>query len=155
MTARTISVSRQSFHMFTLMCAGIMAMFIATQAQAKTHVVEARPTSFDPEVVFIEPGDTVAWKNMISHNTNSMGDEQGLIPEQAENWVSDLNQNYHRQFSVEGVYIYKCDPHYSLGMVGAIVVGKPHNLEAVVENAEGMATRAAKAAKEAIQKRQG
>lgn len=120
---------------------------------AETHTVEARPTSFSPEVIFIEPGDTVAWENMTSHNTNSMGDEQGLIPQGAEDWASDLNQDYHRQFQTEGVYIYKCDPHYSLGMVGAIIVGKPVNLDKVMNRADGMAQRAAKAAQEAVNKR--
>ena len=34
------------------------------------------------------------------------------------------------------VYIYKCSPHMSLGMVGAIVVGegKPANLDAIKSN---------------------
>lgn len=139
---------------FTLLVAASLALGPA-RVDAGTKVVQARPTSFAPEVVFIEPGDTVSWENMMSHNTNSMGDEQGLIPEGAENWVSKLNQDYQREFQTEGVYIYKCDPHYSLGMVGAIVVGEPVNLEQVLNRAEGMAQRAARAAKDAVQERQG
>lgn len=125
----------------------------ANKVGAETHTVEARPTSFSPEVIFIEPGDTVAWENMRSHNTNSMGDEQGLIPAGAEDWVSDMNRDYHRTFETEGVYIYKCDPHYSLGMVGAVIVGEPVNLDKVMKRADGMAQRTASAVQEAVKNR--
>ncbi len=37
----------------------------------------------------------------------------------------------------EGVYIYKCNPHYPNGMVAAIIVGKPVNIEQVQTNATG------------------
>jgi len=37
----------------------------------------------------------------------------------------------------EGVYIYKCNPHYPLGMVAAIIVGKPVNIKQVQANATG------------------
>jgi pseudoazurin len=33
--------------------------------------------------------------------------------------------------NAEGVYMYQCTPHLGMGMVGAIVVGQPTNLEAV------------------------
>ena len=31
----------------------------------------------------------------------------------------------------EGVYMYQCTPHLGMGMIGAIVVGGPANLETV------------------------
>ncbi len=33
--------------------------------------------------------------------------------------------------SKPGVYMYQCAPHVGMGMIGAIVVGEPANLEAV------------------------
>ena len=36
-----------------------------------------------------------------------------------------MNENIKIQFDIEGVFGYKCTPHYILGMVGLIVVGNP------------------------------
>ncbi len=38
--------------------------------------------------------------------------------------------------SKEGVYLYQCDPHMPLGMVGVIQVGAAGNLDAAKEKAE-------------------
>jgi len=103
-------------------------------AKAKTHTVFGRATSFSPNILFINPGDTVQWENMIIHDSVSM---EGLIPEGAEPWVFKLGQNGAVTLTEEGVYIYKCNPHYPLGMVAAIIVGKPVNIEQVQANATG------------------
>ena len=131
---------------------GIMIMAISGGVvAAKTYTVEARAVSFDPMVAKIQPGDTVAWINMTGHNSNSMGDEQGLTPEGGNSWKLQIGQNYSVTLETEGVYIYKCDPHYAMGMVGAIIVGKPVNINEVVNKASGMAKRAANAAKKAVE----
>jgi len=137
-----------------LLLFGIMMLAISgsgVAAETETHTVEARAVSFDPMVIKIQPGDTVAWTNMTGHNSNSMGDEQGLIPEGGKSWKSQIGQNYSVTLETEGVYIYKCDPHYAMGMVGAIIVGEPVNIDEVVNKASGMAKRAANAAKKAVE----
>ena len=101
---------------------------------AKTHTVMGQATSFSPNILFINPGDTVQWQNMTIHDSVSM---EGLIPEGAEPWVFKLGQNGAVTLTEEGVYIYKCNPHYPLGMVAAIIVGKPVNIEQVQANATG------------------
>jgi pseudoazurin len=106
----------------------------AGAAAAKTHTVFGRATSFSPNILFINPGDTVQWENMTIHDSVSM---EGLIPEGAEPWVFKLGQNGAVTLTEEGVYIYKCNPHYPLGMVAAIIVGKPVNIEQVQANATG------------------
>jgi len=106
----------------------------AESAITKTHTVFGQATSFSPNILFINPGDTVQWENMIIHDSVSM---EGLIPEGAEPWVFKLGQNGAVTLTVEGVYIYKCNPHYPLGMVAAIIVGKPVNIEQVQANATG------------------
>ena len=103
-------------------------------AKAKTHTVYGQATSFSPNILFINLGDTVQWENMIIHDSVSM---EGLIPEGAEPWTFKLGQNGAVTLTVEGVYIYKCNPHYPLGMVAAIIVGKPVNIEQVQANATG------------------
>lgn len=113
------------------------------------HVVKAVGLKYDPLVVTIQPGDTVAWENMPTHDTQSL---EGLIPEGAEAWHSALGENYQRTFTVEGIYVYKCTPHIGAGMGGAIIVGEPKNLEAIkakdVGGAEGRLVRKAIAAAE-------
>ncbi|RME32525.1 MAG: copper-binding protein [Gammaproteobacteria bacterium] len=120
----------------------------------ETHVVKAVVTQFVPPVIFIQPGDTVHWTNMNGHNTHSI---DGLIPEGAQPWQSKLGEDYSLTLTVPGAYIYKCDPHYSLGMVGAIVVGPvpPANLEALEKSPanKGMARRAFRMLKKAIAER--
>ncbi len=102
--------------------------------EVKTHIVNGQATSFSPNILFINPGDTVQWQNMTIHDSVSM---EGLIPEGAEHWTFKIGQNGAVTLAEEGVYIYKCNPHYPLGMVAAIIVGKPVNIEQVQANATG------------------
>jgi hypothetical protein len=34
----------------------------------------------------------------------------------------------------EGVYLYKCDPHWGTGMGGVIIVGEPTNLQMIIDS---------------------
>ncbi|HEC73359.1 MAG TPA: copper-binding protein [Methylophaga aminisulfidivorans] len=113
-------------------------------AAAKTVIVTAEGLKYAPMVVEIQPGDQVAWENMPTHDTQSL---EGLIPEGAEAWHSTLGENYERTFTVEGIYIYKCTPHFGSGMGGAIIVGKPTNLDAIkAADVKGAAKRLVKKA---------
>ena len=76
----------------------------ATMAEAKTHTVFGQATSFNPKILFINPGDTVQWVNMTIHDSVSM---QGLIPAGAEPWKFNIGQNGAVTLPEEGVYIYK------------------------------------------------
>lgn len=107
--------------------------------EAETHTVTAQGLKFDPLVVKIKPGDTVAWRNMSTHNSEAI---EGLIPEGAELWNSPMSENYRRTFTQEGIYVYKCTPHFGAGMGGAIIVGDPVNLEQIKNaDASGAAGR--------------
>jgi len=106
----------------------------ASVADVKTHTVFGRATSFSPNILFINPGDTVQWENMTIHDSVSM---EGLIPEGAKPWKFNIGQNGAVTLTEEGVYIYKCIPHYPLGMVAAIIVGRPVNIEQIQANATG------------------
>jgi len=89
---------------------------------------------FDPDRLWIQPGDTVKWvlHSMVHTATAYHPQYFGKplrIPEKAELWHSgvllETGKSYERKFEIEGVYNYYCTPHQSLGMVGIIVVGKP------------------------------
>ena len=62
-----------------------------------------------------------------AHNSESL-----VVPEGGETWKGKLNQEVTATLTVEGLYAYKCLPHFGLGMVGLIAVGDPSvNIEAV------------------------
>lgn len=98
----------------------------APAASAQTHTVTAQGLVYNPLVVTIAPGDTVSWTNMSTHNVESI---EGLIPEGAEMFLSRMSENYSRTFTQEGIYVYKCTPHFGAGMGGVVIVGEPVNLE--------------------------
>lgn len=127
--------------------AGVLSLLmlgVSGTALAEEHKVQAKATAFGPVAIKIAPGDTVSWSNMSGHNVHF---EEGNIPSDAEAFKSPLGDSVSRTFDKEGVYLYKCDPHFAMGMVGAIVVGEPKNMDAVEENAKGMYKRALAKAK--------
>ncbi len=112
----------------------LLVLFVSFNAGAEEHIVAAGATNFNPIHVFIKPGDTVQWSNMVVHDTQSMDD---LIPEGVKAWKSNIGQEFAITLDAEGVYIYKCNPHYANGMIGAIIVGEANNMEQIQANAKG------------------
>ncbi|OUR65529.1 copper-binding protein [Methylophaga sp. 42_25_T18] len=123
--------------------------FFSTAIMAADHVVKAQVTAFKPIVVKVAVGDTVSWENMNGHITESV---EGMIPEGAESWMSKMGDNFTTApLTVEGVYFYKCTPHWGAGMGGVIIVGEPTNFAAIVESKpKGAAKRLMKKAKKAL-----
>ena len=106
----------------------------AVQVSAQQiHVVNAEARIFNPDVIYIKPGDNVKFVNMTSHDTQSV---EGLIPEGADHWQSGMGNNITLSFEVEGVYAYVCLPHIGFGMVGVVVVGEPVNIDAAMDYAK-------------------
>lgn len=115
------------------------ALGFGTPVLADEVTVNAKVTSWDPMVIFIKPGDSVHFANMAGHNSASIA---GMIPEGAATWETTLGEDATVTFDKPGAYIYKCTPHVSQGMVGAIVVGegKPANLEAIEASPDNKST---------------
>ena len=107
-----------------------IAVMISHSVFAAEHTVNAEARAFKPDIIYIQPGDTVGWINMTSHNSVSV---EGVIPEGATPWQGQLGENLKVTPDKEGVYGYVCQPHIGFGMMGVIVVGKPTNLEAVTK----------------------
>ena len=106
-----------------------IAVLISGSVLAAEQTINAEARAFKPDIIYIQPGDTVGWTNMTSHMSSSV---EGLIPEGAQPWQGQLGENLQITLDKEGVYGYVCIPHIGFGMVGVIVVGKPTNLEAVI-----------------------
>jgi pseudoazurin len=120
-----------------------------TATDSQVHIVTAQGLKYAPLVIVIALGDTVAWENMSSHDTQAM---EGLVPEGSEMWHSAMGENFQRTFMQEGIYIYKCTPHWGAAMGGVIIVGKPVNLEAIkTATVKGAAKRLVKKAIQAAE----
>jgi pseudoazurin len=115
--------------------AGLLVLPTLRWASAAEHTVEmlnkgpdGQRNWFEPAVLFIQPGDTVRFvPTDRAHNSESL-----MVPEGGETWKGKLNQEVTATLTVEGLYAYKCLPHFGLGMVGLIAVGDPSvNIETV------------------------
>jgi pseudoazurin len=83
---------------------------------------------FEPAVVRAQPGDTIRFvATDKGHNSAAV-----VVPDGAEEWKGKLSQDVAVTLDVQGLYSYKCTPHFGLGMVGLVAVGDfSSNLEAV------------------------
>jgi pseudoazurin len=84
---------------------------------------------YSPEIVRIEPGDTVVFvPTDKGHNTVSI---DGMLPDGS----GRINIGFNKEGSVAleqpGIYGIKCTPHVGLGMVGLIIVGDPGGSEEI------------------------
>lgn len=128
--------------------AALAGLLMSMNAFAADHTVTAQGLKFSPLVVKVAPGDSVSWTNMSTHNVEMI---EGLIPEGAEAFKSEMSQDVTHTFDKEGIYIYKCTPHIGAGMGGAVIVGNPTNLDAIKAQdvSGGIGRIAKKAIKEA------
>lgn len=134
---------------------GVAGMLLAaTQSVlAEEHIVKGVVTKWDPMVVFAHPGDKIIFTNMAGHDAVAI---EGMVPEGSEIWQSKMGaEGFTVIVEKEGVYMYKCSPHVSLGMIGAIVVGDgaPANLAAVESHPEnkGMIGRSVRKMKKELE----
>ena len=104
-----------------------LMFLVATPVIAADHTVEMLSSSngemmvFKPAVLKIAPGDSVTWKaTNPGHNTASIAE---MTPDASLEWNGKINEELKITFTKEGVYGYKCTPHYILGMIGIIAVG--------------------------------
>ena len=80
---------------------------------------------FNPGYLKVEVGDTVTFKpSDASHNAESF-----VSPSAESAFITAMGETARVTFSQEGVYLYKCTPHFVLGMVGVIQVGEAVNKE--------------------------
>ena len=109
----------------------LATVLTSLSAQAAEHEVKmlnkgaAGMMVFEPSVIKIAPGDTVHFvATDKGHNVESI---DGMLPEGAQAFKSEMNKDLTVAFDKPGVYGIKCKPHYGMGMVGLVVVGEPVN----------------------------
>lgn len=108
-----------------------VALFLATAAQAETHVVQMTTVNFEPRFVpdalAIQPGDTVEWVNTdatsLEHVTSSgAGSSDPLAGDYWQSPSLRLGESFAHTFSEAGTYDYFSVPHEFAGMFGVITV---------------------------------
>ena len=80
-----------------------------------------RKMVFSEEIVTIEPGQSVTWlATDKGHNVQIIAGPEGYeLPKK-----SKLSKDVTLSFDTEGVYVYVCTPHATMGMLGIVVVGE-------------------------------
>jgi pseudoazurin len=83
------------------------------------------PMAFEPAYLKVNVGDTVVFEPAEKgvHYAAST-----LVPAGAKPFKGPPDQVYKAKIEREGVYLYVCEPHATMGMVGVIQAGKPVNL---------------------------
>ena len=107
---------------------GLSLALPALPASAADHEVkmlnrgESGMMVFEPAYLDIAPGDSVTFvPTDPGHNAQSI---KGMVPDGARPFQGQMNKPLTVTFDKEGIYGYKCMPHYPMGMVGVIHVGK-------------------------------
>tara|TARA_E500000178_G_C16866791_1_gene682345 strand:+ start:169 stop:756 length:588 start_codon:yes stop_codon:yes gene_type:complete len=89
---------------------------------------------FEPAVIKVSVGDTIHFKATdMSHNSASV---QGMVPNGASAWAGSMNQDVSVTLDTEGVYVYQCDPHAMMAMIGVIQVGDAVNINEIKQASE-------------------
>ncbi|WP_092076647.1 plastocyanin/azurin family copper-binding protein [Poseidonocella sedimentorum] len=108
-----------------------MTFALGTAAVAENHVIQAKGVKFDPMFLYIQPGDTVSFERMPSHNVETL---DPMVPEGQEKIMSELGDNITVTFDTVGIVSYKCTPHWGNRMGGFIVVGEPENPGEIIDS---------------------
>lgn len=77
--------------------------------------------AFDPPAVKVSTGTTVVWEWTGEGGTHNVVSE-GNGPLDSGSAVAEEGTTYQYTFEETGTFLYKCVPHASLNMVGAVVV---------------------------------
>ncbi|WP_057831731.1 plastocyanin/azurin family copper-binding protein [Colwellia sp. TT2012] len=108
-----------------------LVLLLPTLLVAKEHQVKLLTANasgqtmiMEPDFLKISPGDTVRFiPSDASHNAQSLVSPKGGIT-----FNTPMGKAAVVEFEQEGVFLYKCLPHFALGMVGVIQVGNAVNL---------------------------
>ena len=108
----------------------LFIIVISNTVNAKTMQIEyTEDDTFSKEVVYIDVGDTVEWlpKNE-GHNVEFLGGpNMSSLPKSSE-----VDAFHSITFDAPGVYLYHCEPHGNMGMLGLVIVGNDlHNLKEI------------------------
>ena len=120
---------------FTLLFTLIALLFTHNNAISATYDVDmlnkrddGEKMVYSEDIARVNVGDTITWlPTSKGHNVQFV-----TVPDGAEKIKSKNNKEVSYTFEKEGVYLYVCTPHKSMGMIGLVVVGDSvENLDSV------------------------
>ena len=85
---------------------------------------------YGQDVAKIDVGQTITWTpDSKGHNVQFIS-----VPDGVEKVKSKLSKEFSYTFEQEGVYLYVCTPHATMGMIGMVIVGESDvNLDEVLD----------------------
>lgn len=121
----------------------LLILLVSTSVTAKAKTIKvamlntgsdgASQMVFEPDFIKAEVGDTVEFVvTDVLHQPQSV-----YVPEGANTWAAEVSQGAKVKLNKAGVYVFKCETHKPLGMMGVIQVGgSKENLSDAQEAAE-------------------
>jgi pseudoazurin len=121
---------------FSCIAAAALLSFASASANAAEHVVKMLNDNgkgemmvFEPSFVQAAPGDTIKFVAVDQfHNAETLPE---VWPGGAATFKGELSKDVTLTVEKEGIYGIKCLPHYLLGMMALVLVGKPVNADQV------------------------
>lgn len=112
----------------------ILFFVFSTMVSAQNHQVKLLTMTKDGQSMVMSPGfikvakgDSITFiPSDATHNVESVSVPSGAAP-----FNSAMGAEVTITFNNNGVYLYKCTPHFALGMLGVVQVGEPANLQDV------------------------
>ena len=128
-------------------CLAATIFGMATPAVARDIPVQMLTTGpggamvFSPAVVKANVGDTIRFIASPSHNAELI---PGMVPDGVPISVGKMNQGFDLKVTKAGLYGIKCKPHFAMGMVALVKVGKgpaPNASSAAAVKLPGLAAK--------------
>ncbi|MBN1597215.1 MAG: T9SS type A sorting domain-containing protein [Bacteroidales bacterium] len=104
-------------------------VFISADAFSQVpYNINTSGTSFVPQNITINVGDTVIWTN--TGGTHNVNGSQETFPDNPESFFNEVGAGwvFTHVFTLSGHYDYQCDPHAGIGMTGTITVMEVTNI---------------------------
>ena len=127
----------RNFYLIFMFVCFIGGMVLSAKAEEKEPLIiemlnkrGKEKMLYGQDVARVEVGQTVTWTpDSKGHNVQFVS-----VPEGVEKVKSKLSKEFSYTFEQEGVYLYVCTPHASMGMIGMVIVGESDvNLDEVLD----------------------
>ncbi len=126
----------KNFYLIFMLVCFMGGMLLSAKAEEKEPLIiemlnkrGKEKMLYGQDVAKIDVGQTITWTpDSKGHNVQFVS-----VPEGVEKVKSKLSKEFSYTFEQEGVYLYVCTPHASMGMIGVVVVGESDvNLDEVL-----------------------
>ena len=116
----------KNFYLIFMLVCFMGGMVLSAKAEEKEPLIiemlnkrDKEKMLYGQDVARVDVGQTITWTpNSKGHNVQFVS-----VPEGVEKVKSKLSQEFSYTFEQEGVYLYVCTPHATMGMIGVVVVG--------------------------------